>query len=95
MVANIVDITDLNVRRAWEVLLTSAEWQTIEKYLQEQTLPRAYTEACARPDQPGRDWLAGRAATIQQLLLDAFALRTSSGRSQMPLVHVKGAYDGR
>lgn len=85
---------DPNVTRAWEVLVTSAEWRTIEKHINEHVLPRAFSEACSRADQPGRDWLAGRAAVIQQLVLDTIKLRQIGGRSQMPLVRVGSANFG-
>lgn len=84
----ILDANDKEAHKAWQILVTSAEWRIIEQALRDNVLPRCYVDACARPDNPARDWFAGRAAILHELLDDAARLRERSGRSQMPLVQV-------
>jgi hypothetical protein len=56
-------------RKRWiNGLVRNEHWKIWELYLKEEYLPELYRLACARPDTVGREWCAGRAAMVQELL---------------------------
>lgn len=75
--------------RAWATLLQTEDWKPIRQDL-DRALREAYRDATARIDTQQRDWLAGRAAMLQELLdtLDKIA-REHHGR-RMPPVTITG-----
>jgi len=88
----LVDQHRPGVVHAWAGLAQTEEWRIIRTDLQ-RAIDEAYRDATARIDTAQRDWLAGRAAMLQELLDTLDKIRTEHHGRRMPPV-VIAASDG-
>lgn len=85
----LIDNTKPEVIRSWATLVQTEEWRCVRTDLQ-RAANEAYRDATARIDTPQRDWLAGRAALLQELLDQLDRIKTEHHSRRMPPVVIQG-----
>lgn len=80
---------DSEIIRAWATLMQTEDWRVVEKDLR-RALNETYRDATARIDTAQRDWMAGRAATLQELLDNLDRIKAAHHGRRMPPVVFQG-----